>query len=95
MGDLVEDLRKEHLRQFKERKQIKQCSEMLKEIRRKRGLDQGFHSLIRNQKKLNDSLINDYQDGNAFGSFDNGRKSVDPMMYDPSVSQIDFKTRNN
>ena len=47
MGELVEDLRKEHLRQFRERKQIKNCTQMLKQIRRKRGIDQGFHSLIK------------------------------------------------
>jgi phosphoenolpyruvate carboxylase len=60
MSELVKSLNKEHHRQFKERKHIKQASEMLKQIRRKRGLDQGFHSLIRNQKKLNDSIMNDY-----------------------------------
>ena len=61
---------------------------MLRQIRRKRGLDQGFHSLIKNQKKFNDSMMNDYQEGDAFGSFDNGRKSVDPVMQDPKMSQI-------
>ena len=31
-------------------------------------------------------MMNDYQDGNGLVSFDNGRKSVDPMLYDASVS---------
>ena len=40
--------------------------------------------------------MNDYHDGgNPLMSFDNGRKSVDPMLYDPSMSQLDFRARND
>ena len=38
--------------------------------------------------------MNDYQDANVFGSFEQARKSVDPALYDPNMSQIDFKSRN-